>query len=366
MQALRSVRQLSTFYFKDLKIERATTTKPMPAEFPFGSYFTDHMFEVDHSVKSGWGTPKITPFHNFDMHPSNTTLHYGIECFEGMKAFRNETEVLLFRPEKNLNRLLESFKFLTMPEFDPAELQKILETLVDIDKSWIPNKPDHSLYLRPTGISMENRLGVHPPTDSKLFIIMSPTGPYFSKGFSPLRLFVEEEGARSWPGGPGSKKLGANYGPTMFYQQRAVQKKFDQILWLSERKYISEAGTMNFFIYWTNKKGVKEVVTPKLDGTLLPGITRLSIIEMLKADNVKVTEKLIKMTEFVEASKENRVHDCFTTGTACVTHQVRSFNYQGVEYTIPEGKLAGDLKTKLQDIQYGRVKSPWTKVIAKY
>ena len=272
---LMQSRMASTFFAKDLQITKADKLKPCPDVLPFGKYFTDHMFEADHSVEKGWEVPKIVPFHNFEMSPANATLHYGIECFEGMKAFRNDTEALLFRPEKNLNRLLDSFKFLTLPEFDPVELQKCLEVLIEMEKNWIPNRPDHSLYIRPTGISMESALGVHPPTQSKLFIILSPCGPYFSKGFTPLKLVVEEEGARSWPGGPGNKKLGANYGPTMFYQRRAGQKGFDQILWLSERKYVSEAGTMNFFIYWANKKGIKEVVTPKLDGTLLPGITRL-------------------------------------------------------------------------------------------
>lgn len=267
----------------------------------------DHMFEVYWNDMKGWGKPKIVPFHNLDLSPMNSTLHYAFEGFEGMKAYKDaKGNTRTFRPLMNAERLNRTSAELTFPTFDPNEFVKCLDTLLKIDARWVPSYP-LSLYVRPSVISMTNKLGVKSPSDTMLFIISSPSGPYFKTSVRPIRLHVETKAARTWPGGSGEKKIGANYIMGHKIVEQSIKKGYDQVLWLNG-KYISEMGGCNFFIYWTNAKGEKELVTPYLDGTLLPGITRDSILSLMKTDKRFITsERPIEIPEVIRASKEKRV-----------------------------------------------------------
>lgn len=286
--------------------------EPLPkpekgAPLGFGVLNTDHIFDVDWEAGKGWGKPRIMPFENFSIHPFNSTLHYALQCFEGMKAYRDpNNHIRTFRPEKNAARMNESMKALCMPTYDEQEFLKCLDELIKIDKDWAPEHPA-SLYVRPTANSMTNQLGVHEAKKVKLFIAISPSGSYFAKGVKPLKIKVETEGVRAWPGGTGNVKLGANYASSPKFTSKAEKDGFDQIIWMSG-KNMAEVGAANFFVLWTNKKGEKELATPKLDGTILPGITRDSVIQLSKEDpKLRVTERLIPIAEVVKASKEKRV-----------------------------------------------------------
>ena len=260
-----------------MEIIRNPSPKELPkGELGFGSYFTDHLFEARWSADAGWDRPKIVPFHNFEIHPFNSTLHYAFEGFEGMKAYRDgNNKVRTFRPEKNAIRLNKTGERMCFPGFDPQEFVKCLDEYLKIEEKWIPKEPS-TLYIRPTIISMTNKLGVHPPDKSMLFITASPSGPYFKAGFKPITLKIETEAVRAWPGGTGDVKAGANYIQGISQAKKAEKEGFSQVIWLN-KNYITEAGACNLYIYWINKNNQKELVTPMLDGTILPGITRQSI-----------------------------------------------------------------------------------------
>jgi len=276
-------------------------------ELGFGQYITDHILEVLWKETTGWGKPRIIPTHDFKLHPFNTSLHYAFEGFEGMKAYRDaEGKIRTFRPEMNAKRLVRTSEEICLPSFEPDEFVKCVDELLRIDEKWVPADPS-SLYLRPTVVSMTNKLGVHPPHESMLFVASSPSGPYFKSGLKPTRLKVETIGVRAWPGGTGNVKAGANYTVGIKYVREALKQGFDQVIWLNG-KNITEAGACNIFIYWINKKNEKELVTPMLDGTILPGITRDSVLQLGREDKRFVTaEKKISVADLVKAHKEKRV-----------------------------------------------------------
>ncbi|XP_016088170.1 branched-chain-amino-acid aminotransferase, cytosolic-like isoform X3 [Sinocyclocheilus grahami] len=243
------------------------------------------MLTVSWSEAGGWQAPQIKPFQNLSLHPASSALHYSIELFEGMKAFRGvDNRIRLFRPMLNMERMYRSTERSCLPLFDKGELIKCINKLVEIDREWVPYSTDASLYIRPTFIGTEPSLGVSRAGHALLFVIIGPVGPYFATGgFSPVSLLADPRYVRAWRGGVGEYKMGGNYGPTIAVQSEAAKQKCQQVLWLyGENEEITEVGTMNLFIYWTTEKGEKELVTPPLDGIILPGVTRQSLLDLAR------------------------------------------------------------------------------------
>eukprot|EP01086_Lenisia_limosa_P003820 TRINITY_DN1853_c0_g1_i2.p1 TRINITY_DN1853_c0_g1~~TRINITY_DN1853_c0_g1_i2.p1 ORF type:complete len:405 (-),score=164.19 TRINITY_DN1853_c0_g1_i2:52-1086(-) len=327
---------------------------------------SDHMLEVDWTKENGWTAPEIKPFQNLSLNPASMCLHYGLECFEGLKAYIDpEGHARLFRPDRNMARMNTSLARMGLPEFDAEEFIKCMKDLVVLDKKWIPNKDGYSLYLRPTGLGTQSTLGVGCSEAMKLFVITSPVGPYFKDGFKAVSLLASTTYARAWPGGTGCYKLGGNYAMTIMPQVEANQQGFAQILWLQgEEHNVTEVGTMNMMVYWINKEGEKELITAPLDGIILPGVTRDSVLQMTrKWGDFKVTEKVFTMKDLAEAIEEGRVIEAFGCGTACIVTPIKNINYQGVDYAVPlnpkkpesqAGELTERLLNAIQDVQYGR------------
>lgn len=262
---------------------------------------------MEWSAESGWERPRIVPFHDFDVHPFNSTLHYAFEGFEGMKAYRDSNnKIRTFRPEKNAARLNETSRRICFPTFDPNEFVKCLDEFLRIEESWVPQEPS-TLYIRPTIMSFTNVLGVSPPNKTMLFVTASPSEVYFKNSLSPIKLKIETEATRAWPGGTGDIKVGANYIMGITQTKAAAKEGIDQLVWLNKDR-ITEAGACNLYVYWMNKDNHKELVTPMLDGTLLPGITRQSVLDLTKDDPRFTTcEKKVTVRELVKAHKEKRV-----------------------------------------------------------
>jgi len=288
-----------------------------------------------------------------------------------MKAYKDaKGNLRLFRPMENMARMNTSATRMCMPGFDGKEFLDCIKQLIKIDQDWIPAGKGYSLYIRPTMIATEALLGVHPPESVMLFCIMSPVGPYYKTGFKPVALYADPVNVRAWPGGTGGYKIGANYAPTILPALEAANKGYQQILWLNGEN-ITEVGTMNLFCFWKNKQGEKELITADLDGSILPGVTRKSILELAREwKEFKVTERQWTMTELISALKENRVIEMFGAGTAAIVSPVHKLNYKGVDYAVPckDGK-AGELATRCMDtimaIQYGEMEHPWSVVINK-
>ena len=254
---------------------------------------------------------------------------------------------------------------LGIPTFDRFEMLECCRRLIELEKDWIPSKPQHSLYIRPTSICMDDKLGLSSVTKSKTFIILSPVGPYYPRGFVPVKLFCNTDVIRAWPNGFGDKKVGGNYAPTVRTQRDGLEKYgCDQVLWLLH-DFVTEVGTMNFFVFWRNEDGEDELITPPLDGTILPGITRQSLIELMtELREFKVTVRDFKVQEMVKACNEGRMYEAFGAGTAAIISPVQSFLYQDQVYSIPievekgAGPLAQRALKMMNDLQYGVVKRP--------
>lgn len=355
---------------------RHPKTKEPYEQLVFGRSFTDHMLEVDWSLEGGWGVPRIVPYHDLAISPASSSLHYAIQCFEGMKAYLDaENRIRLFRPEKNMQRMVASCARLALPTFDGNELIKAMGTLLKLEKDWIPNQRGYSLYIRPTCISTDRTLGVAPPKSARLFVILSPVGPYYREGFNPVKLLADDVHVRAWVGGSGGFKLGANYGPTIMPQLEAMRKGYSQVLWLyGNEKFVSEVGTMNFFVLWKNKQGQRELITAPLDdGTILPGVVRDSILAVARQDHSKemvISERTYTMAELAEALTEGRVEEAFGAGTAAIVSPVKLIHFAGRDYNVPidptlnAGKFTKVLCDKIMDIQYGRAPSPWSVVVS--
>ncbi|CAL8288017.1 unnamed protein product [Boreogadus saida] len=364
----------SSFKASDLVIERNTapSPKPDPSTLVFGKQFSDHMLTIDWSDKDGWEAPQIKPFQNLSLHPASSALHYSIELFEGMKAFRGvDDRIRLFRPMHNMERMHRSAERSCLPLFDKAELLECIKKLVEVDQEWVPYSLDASLYIRPTFIGVEPSLGVSRAGKAMLFVIVGPVGPYFATGsFNPVSLLADPSFVRAWRGGVGAYKMGGNYGPTIAVQDVALKKGCQQVLWLyGEQEEITEVGTMNLFIYWTAENGEKELVTPPLDGIILPGVTRQSLLDLSRAwGEFKVTERRMDMKELLGALDAGRVLEVFGAGTACVVCPVGSLLYKDKTYQIPTMQNGPDLAKRfykeLTDMQYGRKQSDWAPLVA--
>ncbi len=349
----------------EIKIVRNTAPKQKPDEnhLVFGKYFTDHMFEMDWNAEEGWHDARIVPYGPLELSPACTCLHYGQETFEGMKAYRNpHGEIYLFRPMENFKRLNRSNDRICIPQIDEEFALKALTELIKLDKDWVPHKEGTSLYIRPFVIGTEPSLGAHSSTQYKFLIIMCPVGAYYATGLNPVSIFVENEFVRAVRGGMGFAKTGGNYAASLKAQDVAAEEGFSQVLWLDgvERKYIEEVGAMNVFFVLDG-----EVVTPALQGSILPGITRKSVIELLTSWGYRVSERKISIDELLAAYEKGIFTEMFGSGTAAVISPVGLLRYKDHDMKLSGGKI-GALSQRLYDeltgIQWGKQSDPfgWT------
>lgn len=346
----------------EIKIELTKNPKEKPSEdsLGFGHYFTDHMFIMDYTEGKGWHDPRIVPYQPITLEPSSMVFHYGQTVFEGLKAYRTaDGEVQLFRPDANFKRLNHSNERLVIPAVDEELALEALKKLVDIDRDWVPSAPGTSLYIRPFIIATEPFLGVHPSRNYLFMIIMSPSGSYYKGGIDPVKIMVEERFVRAVVGGTGEAKTGGNYASSLIGQVIAEEQGYAQTLWLDgkENRYIEEVGSMNIFF-----KINGTVITPALTGSILPGITRDSMIKVLKSKNIPVEERRIMIEEVVEASQNGTLEEVFGTGTAAVISPVGELKYLDHKIIINDGKI-GEVSQMLYDtltgIQYGKLEDPF-------
>ncbi|XP_006898749.1 PREDICTED: branched-chain-amino-acid aminotransferase, mitochondrial [Elephantulus edwardii] len=360
----------SSFKAADLRLEmtQEPLKKPEPTEtLVFGKTFTDHMLMVEWTGNKGWGQPCIKPFQNLTLHPACSGLHYSLQLFEGLKAYRGpDQRVRLFRPWLNMDRMLRSAQRLCLPSFDKLELLECIRRLVEVDKDWVPTSPGTSLYVRPVLIGNEPSLGVGLSTKALLYVILSPVGSYFpGDTVTPVSLLADPTFVRAWIGGVGDCKLGGNYGPTVFVQQEAKKKGCEQVLWLYGPDHqLTEVGTMNIFVYWTHEDGVLELVTPPLDGVILPGVVRQCVLELAQTwGEFRVAQRTVTMKELLRALEEGRVREVFGSGTACQVCPVHQITYQGKQLHIPTMENGPELILRLQKelkaIQYGTSAHEW-------
>ena len=341
---------------QEIKIEKAKTLKEKPdfSKLGFGKYFTDHMFVMEYSDGEGWHNARIVPFDYIPIHPASTVLHYGAEIFEGMKAYRTADGYQMFRPIENVRRMNDSAERLCLPLLDEDFTLKALETLITLEYDWIPDLPGTSLYIRPFMFGNDESLGVHAVHNATFVIILSPVGSYYAEGINPVKISIESEDVRAVRGGTGYAKCGGNYAASLRAGKRAAAKGFTQVLWLDgvERKYIEEVGAMNVMF-----KINGEIVTPELTGSVLPGITRKSCLEILKEWGYKVSERLISVDELLEAAENGKLEEAWGTGTAAVVSPIGHLFYKDVDHIVSNNEI-GALTQKLYDeltgIQWGK------------
>ncbi|XP_064399610.1 branched-chain-amino-acid aminotransferase-like [Halichondria panicea] len=363
---------------KNEGIEVTLTKNPMPKiheqvkspnDIVFGKNFSDHMLIASWTKEEGWMKPKIVPYGNLSLSPALSALHYSTECFEGLKAFYGvDGKIRLFRPLENMKRMNSSAAAASLPEFDGAEYLECIKDLLRVDKDWVPKMDGCSLYIRPTFIGTEASVGVKPSNSAMLYTICGPAGPYFSGGaFNPVSLYADPKYVRAWPGGVGAFKMGGNYGPAIRIQGHATAKGCDQVLWLyGDDHQITEVGTMNIFVHWINEDGDPEIATPPLDGTILPGVTRMSLLELGATWGThKVVERRMNMKDIIKAVEEKRMKEMFGAGTACVVCPVDRILYMDKSIHIPTVETGGEVAKRyykeLTDIQYGRApNNDWT------
>ena len=342
----------------EITIQKTTAPKQKPdqTKLGFGNYFTDHMFIMNYDEGDGWHDPRIVPYGPFALYPASMVLHYAQEIFEGLKAYRTaEGKIQLFRPEKNMARLNLSCDRLCIPKIDEEFAVKAIKTLVKLDEDWIPTAEGTSLYIRPYIFAVDPHVGVHAAKHLIFAVILSPVGAYYPNGIEPVKIFVEEKYVRAVVGGTGFTKAGANYAISLKGQEEAEKQGYVQTLWLDgvERKYVEEVGSMNVFFIIGN-----EVVTPALVGSILGGITRMSIIELLRSKGYTVSERKLAIDELVEAHKAGKLKEAFGTGTAAVISPIGELKYRDNIMKINDGKI-GETSQMLYDtltgIQWGRI-----------
>lgn len=324
--------------------------KPDPDTLRFGQLFTDHMFIMEYTAGKGWHDGKIVPYAPLQIEPAAAVFHYAQEMFEGLKAYKTKDgRVLLFRPDMNAKRTTNTNERMCIPHIDEELFVEAIKAVVDVDKDWIPEKKGTSLYIRPFIIADEPFLGVRPAEHFLFMVILSPVGPYYEGGLAPTKIYVEDEFVRATPGGTGYAKIGGNYAAGLKSQEKAHEKGYEQVLWLDgvERKYVEEIGTSNAFF-----KIGDEVVTAPLTGTILPGITRDSVINLLKQWGVKVSERRMTIEEVFEAGKSGKLVEMFATGTAAVISPVGELSWKDQKVIINNGEI-GELSQKLYDELYG-------------
>ncbi len=342
----------------DIRIEKNTncSQKPDQNNLGFGNYFTDHMFIMDYDEGIGWHDARIVPYGPISLDPATMVLHYAQETFEGLKAYRHQNgEVTLFRPMKNAERLNTSNERLCMANLPEEMFIDAIKALVNVDIDWIPTATGTSLYIRPFMYATEKNVGVHSAKSYKFMIILSPVGAYYPEGVNPVKIWVESEYVRAVKGGTGFAKCGGNYAASIAAQEKANKHGYTQVLWLDgiHRKYVEEVGTMNAMFVIDNK-----VVTAPLEGSVLPGVTRDSVIELLKSWNIDVEERHLSIDELIDAGKSGSLQEAFGTGTAAVISPIGHLHYNGNDIVINNFKT-GSLTQKIYDtltgIQWGHV-----------
>ncbi len=343
----------------NIKIEKTTAPKQKPDmdKLGFGNYFTDHMFVMNYTEGQGWHDERIVPYQNFSLDPASMVFHYAQEIFEGMKAYRTPNgDIQLFRPMKNIERMNRTNERMCIPAVDPENVLTAIKTLVATDADWVPTKEGTSLYIRPFIFATDAHLGVHVSKTYIFCIILSPVGAYYAAGINPVKIFIETEYVRAVRGGTGFTKCGGNYAASLIGQKKAEELGYAQVLWLDgiEHKYIDEVGAMNVFFVIDG-----EVITPTLEtGSILPGVTRMSCIELLRSWGYKVTERKLAIDEVIAAQKAGKLDEAFGTGTAAVISPIGELNDNGDKLVVNGGKI-GTIAQKLYDnltgIQWGRL-----------
>ncbi len=352
----------------EIKITKAATLKEKPdsSTLGFGKIFTDHMFMMDWNDEKGWYNQRIVPFENISLHPASTVLHYGSEIFEGLKAYRRaDGKVQMFRPIENIRRMNRSAERLCLPQIPEDMAMEILTTFVGLEQDWTPSAEGTSLYLRPFMFGNDESLGVHAVHNATYVIIASPVGSYYKEGINPVKIMIEDEDVRAVRGRTGYAKCGGNYAASNRAGERAEKKGYSQVLWLDgvERKYIEEVGAMNVMF-----KIGDEIVTPMLSGSILPGITRMSCLEVLRNEGYKVSERLLSVDELGEALKNGTLCEAWGCGTAAVVSPIGELCYKDVKYPINNGEI-GTVTQHLYDtltgIQWGKLEDTfgWIKAI---
>ena len=343
----------------DIKIEKVAAPKQHPTDeskLGFGKIFTDHMFVMDYTEGQGWHDARIVPYAPLVLDPAALVFHYAQECFEGMKAYRRaDGGVQLFRPEKNAQRMQSTHQRLCIPEIPVEDFVQAVKALVKVDEAWVPHADGTSLYIRPFTIATEAVLGVKASAEYKFIIIASPSGAYYAEGINPVRIYVEDQYVRATPGGTGYIKCGGNYAASIIASEKAHQLGFSQVLWLDgvERKYVEEVGSMNIFF-----KIDGQIYTAPTVGTVLPGITRMSCIELLKSWGYQVNETRLAITDIMDAAEAGKLEEVFGTGTAAVISPVGELVYEDRKAEI-NGGVIGPVTQKLYDtptgIQWGKL-----------
>ena len=346
----------------DIRFEKREHLKEKPDQknLGFGKYMTDYMFVMDWDREKEWHDARIVPHEPMLLDPACVALHYAQETFEGMKAYRTkEGKIQLFRPEMNAKRMIKSNERLCMPPVPVDMFVEAVEELVKVEKDWVPSEPETSLYIRPFMFATESSLGVHMASAYKFVVICTPVGAYYAEGVNPVRILVEDELVRAVKGGTGFTKCGGNYAASILGQVKAEKQGCTQVLWLDgvERKYVEEVGTMNIMF-----KIAGEIYTAPIEGTVLPGVTRDSIIHILKDWGYKVNETRLSVDDLMKAGHDGTLEEAFGTGTAAVISPVGEFVYKDDKVTVNDFKT-GELTQKLYDyltgIQWGSVEDKY-------
>jgi len=347
----------------EIKVNPAKELKAKPedeSKLGFGDIVTDHMFLMDYEEGKGWINPRIVPYGKLSIDPAAMALHYGQEIFEGLKAYRGKDgAIYLFRPEDNYRRFNRSAARLCMPEVDVTLAIEATKELILLDQDWVPRTQGTSLYIRPTMLATEPHLGVRPASEYLMFIIIGPVGAYYKEGLNPVKIYVEDNYVRAAIGGTGESKAAGNYASSLLAAEEAKEKGFTQVLWLdaAERKYVEEVGTMNMFFVIDG-----EVITAPLTGSILPGITRDSVIRIVKDWGIKLSERSLTIDEVIAAARGGRLQEAFGTGTAAVISPVGQITYKGEDHIVAGGKM-GELSQRLYNeivaIQYAEKEDPY-------
>jgi branched-chain amino acid aminotransferase len=338
--------------------------KPSADQLGFGVHFTDHMFLMKWDREKGWHDSKICPYQDFTLNPAAMVFHYGQAIFEGLKAYRGKDDQLfLFRPKDNFERMNSSAVRMCMPRIPAEKMVKILKALVYLEREWVPRVEGATLYIRPTMIAAEPTLGVKPSGVYYFYIILCPVGAYYAEGCNPTRIYVSDEYARAVKGGVGNAKTAGNYAASLYMSEIAKKAGYTQVLWLDacEHKYVEEVGTSNIFF-----KIDDQLITPPLEGSILGGLTRDSVLKLASGWGVDVVERKISIDEVLEANASGRLQESFGTGTAAVISPVGELFYKNNSHVINNGRtgpLSLRLFNELQAIQNGRQDDPFKWVV---
>ncbi len=346
----------------EITIKKADKLKEHPEDsaLGFGTFFTDHMFNMDYNLEKGWHNPRIEPYGPIEMDPSTTVLHYAQAIFEGLKAYKTDSgKIQLFRPEDNFKRFNKSGHMLCIPEFDEKFVLEALMKLLNIEKDWVPGEQGTSLYIRPTIIATDPYLGLRTSHTYRFFIILSPVGAYYPEGFDPVKMWVTTDYVRAVRGGVGQAKTAGNYAASLYATKLANEDGYTQVMWLDgvDLEYVEEVGSMNIFFLIGD-----ELITPELNRSILPGITRDSVIQLAQSWGIKVVERRISIHEIYEAHATGELKEVFGSGTAAVISPVGMIKFAGKEITIGDGTVgpfAAKLFDELMNIQYGKAEDPF-------